>query len=97
MGRHIIIQAVANANNLRINITESALNFSESTTICSIYTDSQTQLTNVRDVYVGHLDELYYVSTTPLTQSISAAITNQTTSDTEPEIISRNSQFLYHN
>ena len=33
---HIIIQAVASANNLRINITESAPNFSESTTVSSI-------------------------------------------------------------
>ena len=37
---HIIIQAVANANNLRINITESEPNFSESTTISSIYAES---------------------------------------------------------
>ncbi len=34
----IIIQAVANTNHLRINIMESALNFSESTIVSSIYT-----------------------------------------------------------
>ncbi len=62
---HIIIQAVANTNHLRINITESALNFSESTIVSSIYTQPEGQ--NVRDIYIGHLDELHYVSTTPIT------------------------------
>ncbi len=38
---HIIIQAVANTINLRINITESALNFSESTIVSSIYTQPE--------------------------------------------------------
>ena len=63
---HIIIQAVANEHNLRINITESAPNFSESTTVSSICTGSQTQQ---RSIYIGHLDELHYVSTTPITVS----------------------------
>ena len=40
---NIIIQAVANINNLRINITESAPNFSESTTVRSIHAESETQ------------------------------------------------------
>ncbi len=74
---HIIIQAVANASHLRINITESALNFSESTIVSSIYTQPDGR--NARDIYIGHLDELHYVSTTPITQSVSAQ-TNQTTS-----------------
>ena len=74
---HIIIQAVANTNNLRINITESALNFSESTIVSSIYTQPEGR--NARDIYLGHLDELHYVSTTPITQSFSVQ-TNQTTS-----------------
>ena len=34
---HIIIQAVANANDLRIHITESAQNFTETTVVTSIY------------------------------------------------------------
>ena len=33
---HIIVQAVANAQNLRINITKSELNFSESTIVSSV-------------------------------------------------------------
>ena len=47
---NIIIQAVANTNNLRINITESVPNFSESTTVRSIQAE--------RDIYVGHHEEL---------------------------------------
>ena len=61
--------------NLRINITESAPNFSESTTVSPICTENETQLSNLRHIYVGHLEELHYVSTTPIrpatTQSIS--------------------------
>ena len=91
---HIIIQAVANANNLRINITESEPNFSESTAISSIYAESETHRRNLRDIYVGHLEELHYVSTTPIRptiQSISPEITYQTTSD-KPKAISQNSE-----
>ncbi len=62
---HIIIQAVANTNHLRINITESALTIvsheSESTIVSSIYT--QPERRNAGDIYIGHLDELHYVST----------------------------------
>ena len=91
---HIIIQAVANANNLRINITESEPNFSESTTISSIYAENETHRRNLRDIYVGYLDELHYVSTTPIrptTQSIPSEITYQTTSN-KPKAISQNSE-----
>ena len=70
---HIIIQAVANANNLRIHITESAQNFTETTVVTSIYAQG-----NVRHIYIGHLDELHYVSTTPVEQSASEQIGNQT-------------------
>ena len=44
---HIIIQSVANINNLRIHITESAPNFSESTVVSSVYAESGG---NVRDI-----------------------------------------------
>ena len=91
---HIIIQAVANANNIRINITESAPNFSESTTVSSIYAESETQPRNLRDIYIGHLEELHYISTTPIrptAQSISTEATYQTTSN-KPEANSLNSE-----
>ena len=89
---HIIIQAVANKHNLRINITESAPNFSESTTVSSIYTGSEARR---RSIYIGHLDELHYVSTTPITsitQSVSTELINHTTTKDKPNEISRNSQ-----
>ena len=73
---HIIIQSVANINNLRIHITESAPNFSESTVVSSVYAESGG---NVRDIYIGHLDELHCVSTAPIVQS---AQINHITSDT---------------
>ena len=88
---HIIIQAVANANNLRINITESEPSFSESTTVSPICAESETQRRNFRDIYVGHLEELHYVSTTPIrpvTQSISTEINYETTSN-KPKAIPR--------
>ena len=91
---NVIIQAVANTNNLRINITEIAQNFSESTTVSSICAESETQRRDLRDIYVGHLEELHYVSTTPIrptTQSISSEITYQTTSN-KPKTISQNSE-----
>ena len=89
---HIIIQAVANTNNLRINITESAPNFSESTTVSSIYAQSEAQRRNLRDIYVGHLDELHYVSTTRITPSVSTEITYQTNDDKSQAISAQNSQ-----
>ena len=91
---NFIIQAVANTNNLRINITESVPNFSESTTVKSIHAESENQRRNLRDIFVGHLEELHYVSTTPIrptTQSIPSEITYQTTSN-KPKAISQNSE-----
>ena len=57
---NIIIQAVANTKHLRIHVIESAQNFSEATVVSSIYNQ---QGGNLRDIYIGHLDELHYVST----------------------------------
>ena len=88
---HIIIQAVANSNNLRIDITESEPSFSESTTVSPICAESETQRRNFGDIYVGHLEELHYVSTTPIrpvTQSISTEINYETTSN-KPKAIPR--------
>ena len=79
---------------MRINITESEPNFSESTTVSPICTKNETQRRNLRDIYVGHLEELHYVSTTPIrpaTQSIPSEITYQTTSN-KSKAISRNSE-----
>ena len=86
---HIIIQAGANTNNLRINITKSALNFSESTIVSSIYT--QPEARHVRDIYIGQLDELHYVSTTPITQSLSVQTNQMANAKTKSN--SRDSQY----
>ncbi len=66
---HIIIQAVANSHNLRIHITESAPNFSEHTIVSSIFANEPGG--NARDIYIGHLDEMHYISTTPISQTVS--------------------------
>ena len=73
---------------------ESEPNFSESTTVSSIYAESETRQRNVRDIYVGHLEELHYVSTTPIrhtAQYISTEMNYQTTSN-KPKAISPNSE-----
>ena len=54
----IIIQAVANALNLTINIIESNTNFSPVTVINPINTERDS-----RNIYIGHIGELHYVST----------------------------------
>ena len=77
---------------MRINVTESAPNFSESTTVSSIDAQSEAQRRNLRDIYVGHLDELHYVSTTPIKPSVSTEITYQTNDDKLKPISAQNSQ-----
>jgi hypothetical protein len=66
---HIIIQAVANSYNLIIHITESASNFSERMVASSIYANVPGG--NARDIYIGHLDEMHYISTTPISRTVS--------------------------
>ena len=60
---NIIIQAVANAHNLTIHIIESAQNFAESTVVSPVYTEQER---NSRHIYIGHVDEMHYVSTSPI-------------------------------
>ena len=61
---HIIIQEVANSHNLRILITESMTNFSEPTIVSSNYASEHGG--SGRDIYIEHLDEMHYISTTPI-------------------------------
>ena len=58
----LIVQAVANAYNLRINIVESADGFSEHTVVEAQHSsyDSRTS------IVIGHVDEYHYVSTVPV-------------------------------
>ena len=87
----MVIQAVANTNNLRIHITESATGFSESTVVTSIYADLGLGR-NVRDIYIGHLDELHYVSTTPTAQSVSQQVQNEKANKRRSNANSKNTQ-----
>jgi len=56
---NIIIQAVADALNLKINIIETADNFTEITVIQPI----ESHVTLPTSIFIGHLDEMHYVST----------------------------------
>ena len=69
---NIIIQAVADSMNLQIHIIESNPNFTEMTLV------EATSLTqNPRCIYIGHIDELHYISTFP---ALSESSTNQVNS-----------------
>ena len=84
-----IIQAVANSHNLRIHITESAQNFAEQTVVNSIY-DSEPRRNACRDIHTGHLDEMHYVSTTPICTTQAVSDTTDTTGMVAKSIISHN-------
>lgn len=56
-----VIQAVADSLSLRIYIVESSANFSDLTLVESV----NTEVGNIRSIYVGHIGELHYVSTLP--------------------------------
>ena len=63
---HITIQAVADVFNCTIDITESAFGFDETTLITPRAV--QTVQPQNKLIHIGHLDEMHYVSTIPLTQ-----------------------------
>ena len=83
---NIIIQAVANAHNLIIHIIESAQNFAESTVVSPVYTK---QGQNSRHIYIGHVDEMHYVSTSPIirNQTVSAQSANKQNNTTPTQIM----------
>ena len=58
---NLVIQAVSNALNCVIHITERAANFAETTIIHPANTVGKT-----RTIYLGHIDEIHYVSTMPV-------------------------------
>ena len=60
---HITIQAVANAFNCIIDITESAFGFEETTLVRPRAVQQQARL-----IHIGHLDEMDYVSTNTVIQ-----------------------------
>ena len=60
-GDHIILQAIAENMNLRIHVIESSQNFDELTLVQTLNLSETT-----RSIYIGHIGELHYVSTTVL-------------------------------
>ena len=57
----LIVQSVADCQKLKIHIIESHENFAEETFIESHHLSQQPTT-----IYLGHLDELHYISTAPL-------------------------------
>ena len=72
-GDHIILQAIAENMNLRIHVIESSQNFDELTLVQTLNLSETT-----RSIYIGHIGELHYVSTTVLLSEI-----------TSPEVVKR--------
>ena len=71
----IVVQAASDALNCVIDITESALNFNATTIIHPVI-----QGAKYTKIYIGHIDELHYVSTT--TCSANKSKTSQDTTNT---------------
>ena len=55
-------------------------NFAETTIVRSIYTDPAAN-SMTRNIFIGHLDEVHYVSTSPLSQSVFEQAKQQTTTN----------------
>ena len=60
-GDHIVMQAIAEALKLRIHVVESSENFAETTLV-----QPPNMSQNCRSIYIGHIAELHYLSTIPL-------------------------------
>lgn len=56
-----IVQAVAESQNWRIYIIESDENFTDTTLIEPVHSSQQPPTT----IYLGHVNEVHYVSSTP--------------------------------
>lgn len=61
----VIVQAVAESQNLRIHIVESHENFAHTTLIEPVHLSQQLPVT----IYLGHVNEVHHVSTVPYTCS----------------------------
>ena len=64
---------------------------SESTVVSSIHTDSGG---NIRDIYVGHLNELHYVSTIPFTQYVNETANSRQTLN-KPKVCLQSTEFRW--
>ena len=78
----IIIQAVADALNVTIQIVESNQGFAPLTTLYPVQ-ERNTSST----ITIGYIDECHYVSTTALRSNASISMCNELTNDTQSSII----------
>ena len=79
----LIIQAVADALNVTIQILESDQGFAPLATVCPVQ-ERNTSST----ITIGHIDECHYVSTAALQSNASISMCNELTNDTESPWIS---------
>ena len=82
----VIIQAVADALKVTIQIVESNQGFAPLTTFYLVQ-ERNTSST----IIIGHIDECHYVSTTALQSNASISMCNELTNDTQS---SRNKHFI---
>ena len=78
----LIIQAVADALNVTIQIVESYQGFAPLITVYPV----QERNTSSTIITIGHIDECHYVSTTALQSSASISMCNELTNDTQSSI-----------
>ena len=74
----LIIQAVADALNVTIQIVESNQGFAPLTTVCPVQGRNTSST-----ITIGHIDECHYVSTTALQSNASISMYNELTNDTQ--------------
>ena len=82
----LIIQAVADALKVTIQIIESNQGFAPLTTV---YPDQERNTSSI--ITIGHIDECHYVSTTALQSNASISMYNELPNDTQS---SRNKHFI---
>ena len=82
----LIIQAVADALKVTIQIVESNQGFAPLTTVYPVQ-----ERNTLSTITIGHIDECHYVSTTALQSNASVSVCNELTNDTQS---SRNKHFM---
>ena len=85
----LIIQAVADALKVTIQIVDSNQGFAALTTVYPV----QERNTWSTIIAIGHIDECHYVSTTALQSNASISMCNELTNDTQS---SRNKYFIMY-
>ena len=86
----LIIQAVADALNVTIQIAESNQVFAPLTTVYPYQERNTSSIIShagyTSTITIGHIDECHYVSTTALQSNASISMCNELTNDTQSSI-----------